>query len=463
MLRRNKAVFIILFIMICIIAASAAALSNGDTIYKGVKIGGIDVGGKTINEAKTLLRPMVDGLVSAAVTLQYGNTSIQSSVKELGGKIDVDGSLQKAYNIGREGNVIERLVEVITLWKTPIDIPITYSFDRNQTVSYLNKLASKINRKPQNAVLKISGDKFQITPEKSGTAVDVKQSADRILKSLESGSKKISIIVATKEASVKASALKSINGVIGSYSTKFKPSQKARTHNLKLACQSINGFVFNPGEIFSYNEILGPREKRFGYKDAPIFVNGGVEDGTGGGICQVSSTMYNAALLANLKIIRRSPHSRPVVYAPIGRDATVAYPSVDLKIENNTKAPIYVSATISGSSVNISLYGKKIPGQSVSIVSSNHQVISPSVKQLVDGSIAPGKKVVKSSGRSGHRISTYRVVKQNNKVVKRELIATSYYRPENRVVLIGKQRPAKPAAPKPEENKPAVTEDIPVN
>jgi vancomycin resistance protein YoaR len=268
--------------------------------------------------------------------------------------------------------------------------------------------------------------------------MDTAKSINSLLDALKTGKGEVVLAVSQLEPKIKSSDLTKIDGKLASYSTVYKPWQKDRSFNLKLACKAINGYIFKPGNVFSYNKVVGPREKKYGFRDAPIFVNGGVEDGTGGGICQVSSTLYNAALLANLKILRRAPHSRPVVYTPIGRDATVAYPSVDLRILNTTKAPIYILASIGKRTVNITLYGMKTPGLNVELVSSGHKVIKAPVTEAVDGSLKPGKRVVTDKGRPGHRITTYRVVKQNGEIIKKELISNDYYRPEACVVSVAK-------------------------
>lgn len=438
MLGKLKTPLLILIAVMCITVGAASALSNGDTIYKGVRIAGIDVGGMTVDQAKNTIQPKAASMLAKKITLNCNETETTASIAELGAKVDIEKPVQEAYKIGREGNILKRIVDVMMLWKEPVDIGLDYAFNKDQTIKYLTALALKVDSAPRDASIKISGGTIHIIPDKTGVRLDVQKSAERILAALDEGAKQISLVTVTAQPSVKADELKKINGMLASYSTRFKPSQKDRSYNLKLACKAIDGHVLKPGEVFSYNKVVGPREKKYGFRDAPIFVNGGVEDGTGGGICQVSTTLYNAALLSNLKIVRRAPHSRPVAYAPIGRDATVAYPSIDLRFQNTTKAPIYISARIVGNTVNVSLYGMKTPGISVSLESDGHQVIKPGEKRMPVSNLPPGKTTVKEPGRAGHKISIYRIVKQNGKILRRELVSNTYYRPEDRVILVGK-------------------------
>jgi len=230
---------------------------------------------------------------------------------------------------------------------------------------------------------------------------------------------------------------------------------RSRTHNLRIACREISGTLVKPREVFSYNKVVGPRLKEYGFRDAPIFVEGQVEPGTGGGVCQVSTTVYNAALLADMKILRRSHHSRPVVYAPVGRDATVAYPALDLRFRNTCDSPIYIIASVGKRTVDVTILGSVEDGRKVSLVSAGHRVFGAPVTRKTRDDLKPGKPVVVRKGLAGHSISTYRIVTLNGKVVKRELLSSDYYRAQARVVAVPKPAPAPPAEPAPAPTSPA--------
>ncbi|HAH86201.1 MAG TPA: hypothetical protein DCL60_02390, partial [Armatimonadetes bacterium] len=170
-----------------------------------------------------------------------------------------------------------------------------------------------------------------------------------------------------------------------------------------------------------------------GYRDAPIFVNGEVEPGLGGGICQVCTTIYNAALLSNMQIQRRSHHSRPVAYAPLGRDATVAYPSVDLKFKNTSDAPVYIAVSMGTRTMTVVFYSKKVPGREVVLATSGRQVIYAKTIHRVDPSLAAGARIVEEPGLNGYRINLYRIIKQDGRIIQQELISKDYYRPQKRI------------------------------
>lgn len=142
--------------------------------------------------------------------------------------------------------------------------------------------------------------------------------------------------------------------VIGKYTTRLT-ADKNRNHNIALACKAINGRVVYPGKIFSFNETVGPRTKKKGYKPATIFVNGRKTTGTGGGVCQVSSTLYNAVLRAKLTVVERRRHSLPVKYVPAGKDAAVSYGKADFKFKNNRQNPIKIYAKVEGRWVKVTI------------------------------------------------------------------------------------------------------------
>jgi hypothetical protein len=228
-----------------------------------------------------------------------------------------------------------------------------------------------------------------------------------------------------------------------------------RRSNVALAASRINGTLLAPGEVFSYNNVVGPRTTRGGFKPAPEIVRGEHKMGVGGGVCQVSSTLYNAVLLANLKIVQRQHHAFPIGYLPPGRDATVVYGALDFQFQNNTGAPIYIMASARYGTLSFTIYGKRTPGREVSIQTVTHAVEPAPVERWPDPTLWKGEQRVMQDhyGHHGLRLSVYRIVRQDGQVVRRELIANDYYKPVARVILVGtreaipKAAPAVPIAP----------------
>lgn len=223
---------------------------------------------------------------------------------------------------------------------------------------------------------------------------------------------------------------------LGTYTTRYNPGEIGRTKNVNLAARSINNIILKKGEIFSYNNILGERTEARGYSGAKVYAGGEVVDGLGGGICQVSSTLYNAVLFADLQIVTRTCHSLPVAYVPLGRDATVSYGSIDFKFKNQYDEPIKVSASSSGGSLTVSIYGKKTSDKEVELYTERISTIPFEVVERLDETIPDGTTKVKQSGSDGAVVKTYKKVIENGKVISNKLLHTSRYNPINKIVLV---------------------------
>ncbi len=258
----------------------------------------------------------------------------------------------------------------------------------------------------------------------------------------------LTVTLPTKEvaAGIGYADLKPIDGPLGGMQTRFH-GDRSRGSNIALAASRINGTLLKPGDIFSYNKVVGPRIASAGFKDAPVIIKGELVPGIGGGICQVSSTLYNAALLSDMKIVRRSHHAFHVHYLPAGRDATVVDGAIDFQFQNNTSAPVYIAASSGGGRLRFTLYGKRTPGRVVDIERTGYSVEPNTTETYPDPTLPAGRRVVKDKGHRGERVTVYRVVRDNGQVVRRELISKDHYRPFPTVVLVG-TRPVKPRATK---------------
>ena len=452
---RNK--IIVAGILVAFAALTAGVifgLLGGNTIYPGVQVAQEALGRLTIEQAEQRLASLIPtDAAQEQVVLRYAGETTNATIAELGGGIDVHACALAAYRFGREGNIIKRIWTVASARRDGIQIPIVYSFDKEATADFLQSVAKKIDREPVNASLTVENGSVKVLSEKPGIKMGIDKSLEQVFSAINSGARTADLVVEVAAPKLTAVDFKGIDSVISSYSTVYKPWQRDRTHNLRIACRSINGTILKPGDIFSYNKVVGPRLKELGFREAPIFVNGEVEPGTGGGVCQVSTTVYNAALLSDMKIVKRFHHSRPVAYASVGRDATVAYSSVDLKFRNTSDGPIYIQAWVGKKTVNITLFGKEKPDQEVQIVSSGHRVISIPVHEKIMEKTEEGvpveKPTVLEKGLAGHRVSIYRIVKINGSVVKRELISNDYYRPQSRIIAVPKPKPESTPEPVP--------------
>ncbi len=230
---------------------------------------------------------------------------------------------------------------------------------------------------------------------------------------------------------------------LSTYTTNYNAGEIGRTKNVTLAANAINNVVLKKGDIFSYNGIVGERSTARGYAGAKVYAGGEVVEGLGGGICQVSSTLYNAVLYADLEIVTRTCHSLPVTYVPLGRDATVAYGSIDFKFKNQYDDPVKIVSSVGGGTLTVSVYGKKTSDKTVEITTERLSTIPFTVIEQPDETIAPGDTQVKQSGSDGATVNTYKKVTENGKVISNKMIHKSYYSPINKIILV----PPVPDAP----------------
>jgi len=228
-----------------------------------------------------------------------------------------------------------------------------------------------------------------------------------------------------------------INAMLSSYSTYFKSWDYDRNANLRLAASRIHGTVLKSGEIFSYNKNVGHRTQQEGFRMAPVILDGKLVPDWGGGVCQVSSTLYNTVLLADLDIVDRSNHGRAIGYVPLGFDATVVDGQIDFKFKNNLKRPIMLHSVITDNELVFAVLGdsKDIPPP-IELDYVVHKVIEPIEIKQPDPSLEVGRESVDESPQRGFLVSTYRIRTINGKQVS-QLLATDDYDPVNRIVKVG--------------------------
>ncbi len=425
----------------CAIAASGvfAAYGTQDVRIKpGSLFNGIDLGGKTKEDAQKTVRIWWESARLEKVQVQLGDRSANEEVTpgQLGVGIDDVATVEQMQTVNLFGQMMPQ-EETKTTYapkykKLEVNIrPILRRLEANQ---------------PKPAPAKIRFEKGTIfrTPEQVGFKVDDSTVYERVVESLSDDRvAKLDVVEAPKKISDEM--LKSVTDVVVSYSTTFSASNRPRSANIKLAASKLDGILLLPGERVSYNDTVGRRTLAAGFKEAGVYLNGRHDTGVGGGICQVSTTLYNAALLSDLKIVQRQNHSMPVPYVPLGRDATVDYGNIDLVIENNTDGLIAISSQYTPGMLIFRVLGKKVEGREVKIVSDGHKSWGRGEKVTMNRALAPGTRKVVEKGSMGHSCNTYRLVYENGSLVKREPLGRSYYNGAIRLIEVGPPATAAPA------------------
>ena len=342
---------------------------------------------------------------------------------------------------GTEGNQLDKtltkdlIISAINEEKSSIELPVSSVQPENIDIA---KIHDEIYSEPQNA--SVTKDPYSVSVDKKGVdfAISIDE-ANQIINSSDSNEFSIPLVYTDAEITV-ADLGEDIFGTrLASSTTKYDSTNTNRAINLEIAINKINGIVLAPGEIFSFNQVVGERTAKSGFKEAVIYSDGELDYGLGGGICQISSNLYNTVLEANLEIVERKNHSMTVNYLPVGRDATVSYGSVDFKFKNSRSYPIKIGATINSGVITISIYGVKEENEyTVEIVTDIIQKDDFQVVYENSTSIPKGTESIKQTGKYGYKSSTYRVLYLNGKVVSKTLLSTDTYKPLDQIVLVNK-------------------------
>lgn len=425
---------------IVLLASSAVLFLSGEKIAPNVSIDGYDVGRMTLAEAMNELKNAFDNnLNQAYMTLKHGEKTWQLNYKDIDYSYDYDRALAEAYSLTRQGNLFNRYIDSILIRMNKKDITIGFSYDKEKVAQFIKNISKEIDSEPIDATIRLVSGKFQITDEKLGSRLDQEKAVNMISAAIDSKSiANVELPVEVIDAEITRADLSNITDKLGEYSTSFNASNESRSYNIKLATKSVTDVLVRPGETFSLNKTIGPRLAKYGYRTAKVIINNEYVDGIGGGICQVSSTLYNAALLANLKIVERKNHSLPSSYIAMGRDATISGDYIDFKFMNNTPYPLYIYGEVKGNQVRFSIYGKnENKGRQIKIKTEILKKIEPKIKIIEDSSLPVGTKIVEKKAIPGYVVRSYRVIVENGKEVLVEPLYTDTYRASDGVTRVG--------------------------
>ena len=308
----------------------------------------------------------------------------------------------------------------------------------------LDAIYAEVYATPKDAY--IVEEPFQVVVDEDG--IDFAITMDEAKAMLTEVKDEYIIPLKVTKAAVKVADLgsKAFPDRLSTFSTRYDAGNISRTTNLALASKKINGYVLQPGEEFSYNKVVGKRTVENGYQEAAIYANGGVVNGLGGGICQITSTLYNAVLLSNLEITERHNHSFVTTYSDPSRDATVVYGALDFKFKNSRKYPIKITSSVSGGVATISIYGlKENPEYTVKISSSVTATIPCAVETIEDSTLPEGTEVVVTKGTNGCRSVAYRYVyATDGSLVSQEQLSLDTYSTIKKVVKKGTKKLEEP-------------------
>ena len=419
---------------------------------EGFSVSGLDDGIKTMTALGEALEKLQNKVDEKKFILSVNGEQIESSFSDLGASIENKEYILSEAGKYTSGNMIERFAKSAGLIENPESITPNIEFNEEALNAFFKRANSKNPNAPVNATIKRVNGAFEITPEHDGYAIDKESTVDKLKEAiLKSGEDTIEAQVTKQAATVKAEDLKDIKDVLGTFTTNYSSSTSERATNIAVGTEKMDGVLLMPGETISGYERMQPFTIKNGYKMAKAYQNGLVVDSVGGGACQIATTLYQAALRAEVKITERKNHSMIVGYVQPSGDAAIAGDYKDIKVTNNRSTPIYVEAVTSGRNVTFTIWGKedRSGDRTIEFVS---EVINetPKGKTYKDDPSKPVGYVRKESdGHKGRTSKLWKVVKENGVEVSRELVSSDTYRMADDIYIRGTRvdAPAPTAAP----------------
>ena len=400
----NKFIYLSIIIIIALSTVGIAPADNNKKIHKNITIESISVGKLTKEEAVNMLKKTypLDNF-----NINYNNESWTIKPEDIELNFHIEERVDEALNYTRSKSIWNNIKRKGKLnINKPYNIKIKATYNEVKLSKQLEKIYEKINIEAVDATFYVepSGE-IKRSESKEGRDVDISKLKDDIYNMINKKKiKDINLPVLTLYPKTSTKQVKSINSILGQFSTSFNDST-SRGSNIHVAGESTSDVLLMPGETFSYNKKTGARNWVNGYQSAPIIVGGKVVNGEGGGVCQVSTTIYNAALLSGLTIDEVHNHSLPSRYAPRGRDATVSYGYTDLKFTNPYTHPVYIKNIVGNGAITSKIYGCNLDRERI--------VIRMEEEYLKD-------KIT---------VKTYRLyLDEENNVMRRELVNTSIYK-----------------------------------
>jgi vancomycin resistance protein YoaR len=418
-------------------------------IADGVDLEGIPLGGKTAEEAEPLVRALAERKLRQPILLQGAGRTARRAAGELGATCDAAAAIAAALSAGTEGSAFQRLqARVPLLGGRRVALPL--ALDPAACRERLARVTRSWVTAPREPRLRWEGahaargsGRATLSPGRAGRRLDAAATLARLevalaqtawqeeaARSVASGETPdawlarvpplpIDLVMPAMPPRVTRAHLASLTTELARFSTRFRAGERNRAHNIRLAARAIDGLILLPGDLFSYNTVVGRRTRSRGYRLAPQIVDGELVPGVGGGVCQVSTTLYNAALLADLQIVERRHHQFPVRYVPSGRDATVADGYLDLRFRNHLDGPVALLLSTQGSQLIARVVGAPAHRCQVTLLRQGIRTVPA----------PPRKRESAKPPRNGLRVTLVRVVQDPSGSRRREVVSRDFYRP----------------------------------
>ena len=418
------------------------------TIADGVYVEGMNMSGMTKAQATTAIESYVyrvledDGLIH----IQYEDVAEKTpSIGVLGAQWSNREIVDELMEYGNQGHVVDRYKSRKDLEQSPVDYQIELAFDENAIVTYLQQNMTQYNQDKVDYSLSRKYNTFEIIDGETGYEVNVEASAKEIADYLNADWDRsevyFSLIIDVTQPQGSYEELAKVTDLLGTYTTSFAGGTAEKIKNISNGAKLINSVTLYPDDEFSFDAYAAPYTVANGYALGKAYSGGKLVDDVGGGICQVSSTLYNAVLRAELEVTMRYNHSMIVGYVPISSDATLAETAgKDFRFKNDQEVPVYIEAYVTkDNKLVVNIYGQetRASNRTVEYVSETVEVISPGPDVINTDGTMPVGQIYVSSAYTGYKAKLWKVVRVNGVEQSRELVNTSNYRAVARMATVG--------------------------
>lgn len=443
---RSKLFFSALFLLLIslLYVGKPALAAEETTIYKGVFIDQVNVSGMTKEQAKAAVEDFINELRSKNIAISVGDYVVHKSLGELGYTGDVNEEVTQALKLGRAGNLVKRYKDIKDIEEGSVTIPLKFSYDKEKIKDMIANDVSKFNTKPINASVAKENGKLVYTNHVVGSKVNVDETVNLITAKLDEWDRNEISLQAKQEEDQPVytrDIVEKCNTLLGSFTTEYASSAQGRAANLANGARLINNLVLYPGDIFSAYDILTPFTEANGYYVAGAYLNGEVIDSVGGGACQVTTTLYNAVLMAELEVVQRQPHSMTISYVDLSRDAAIAGTYKNFRFKNNTDVPILIEAYTINRKITFKLWGNETrdtKNRTIKYVTKVLSTKNPPADIITKDPTKPTTyQEVTTPAHTGYKAELYKVEYVNGKEVKRSLVNRSTYQAAAKRITVG--------------------------
>lgn len=418
-------------------------------ILDNISVGPVVVGGMTKDQAIDKVEKYIADSSNRSLVLQARKKHVAIPFEKLKVEFKVEESVKAAYGVGRSGNIVARFLDIRKLKKEETVLPLEKSLDKERVSKLLKAREKRLVARAENAYIIQENGKPVIKKEEKGHQLEFDKSVDTIKTAIEEKwngkSQKVKLAVKTESPKYTAKDLEGKTDILGTYETSYRDSPWGRCRNIENGTKLINGTFVEPGKSFSIYKHVAPFTPENGYFPAPTIQGEKHVDDYGGGICQVSTTLYNAVIRSELKVKERHHHSQAIYYVPLSADAAISGNELDFKFINNKKELIYISgqADANGKTLRFTIYGHDTRAKNREIIFETRNVITYAAGQKVvgkDPGLPEGRTRIKEPGATGYHAELWKIIKVAGKVQKEYRFNSSSYQAVAAKVIKGTKK-----------------------